>query len=413
MNGCIKAPRKPIVSVVIPTFRRAELLGNALESVYGQKGSGRDFQLQVIVVDNAGCDATREVVERYPDAQFLRQLYPKGPAAARNAGIRASTGSYVAFLDDDDTWFPDKLHRQLPVLQDRDDILVVYGQGLVYREDSKESPWAWPEDCWGLSGRVFERFLVQDTPDVFNMDTIILPRAAFDVAGYFDETLPTMEHHELCLRLAFHFPFLFIPGPVVRGRFSNKGLWFNSLETGSFAQTYPIIIEKALAMLPQPDPQLSRQARAVAWAIVAEQLWWHGGPMKVQQHLLAGLRTWPWMLQEPAFRRHVTRLLGESIKEGGAQGLAACWREFRDAMASTGLEGSVSRRRLLADLLGDTAVGLAQQGSARAAGYTAALAMLRALAEVRRPELWRCLGVALRSVACPRRRRPSQRSQTS
>jgi hypothetical protein len=74
---------------------------------------------------------------------------------------------------------------------------------------------------WGLSGRVFETFRVQDTSDVFNIDTIIVRRDAFDIAGHFDEGLATMEHHDH--RLAFHFPFIFINGAVTKGHVSRQG----------------------------------------------------------------------------------------------------------------------------------------------------------------------------------------------
>ncbi|HZB00699.1 MAG TPA: glycosyltransferase [Actinomycetota bacterium] len=99
------------VSVVIPTRDRRELLVKALRSVLAQ----RSIDLQVVVVDDGSSDGSEDAVIASGDARVrvLRHDVPRGVAVARNAGARAATGSWLAFLDDDDLWAPDKLARQV------------------------------------------------------------------------------------------------------------------------------------------------------------------------------------------------------------------------------------------------------------------------------------------------------------
>ncbi len=110
--------------------------------------------------------------------QYLRFEYNRGPSRARNAGIAASTGRYVAFLDDDNIWLPTRMKVQVPILEQQHDIGVVYGHGLA--KDMHGNLVLWPQS--GPSGRVFEEFLVR-TDDFINIDTLLVRRDAIDRAG--------------------------------------------------------------------------------------------------------------------------------------------------------------------------------------------------------------------------------------
>ena len=101
----------PVVSVVISTYNRQEKLKRALASVLGQ--TLRD--IEVIVVDNASTDATEEVVRNVKDlrVRYIRHDSNKGGPAARNTGIKHARAPYIALLDDDDEWMPQKLEKQV------------------------------------------------------------------------------------------------------------------------------------------------------------------------------------------------------------------------------------------------------------------------------------------------------------
>ena len=104
----------PRVSVIIPTFNRAHLLPNVVQSVLNQTFA--DFEL--IIVDDASTDNTQEVVESFSDPRirYIKHEQNKGGGAARNTGIEAARGEFIAFLDSDDEWIPQKLEIQVPAL---------------------------------------------------------------------------------------------------------------------------------------------------------------------------------------------------------------------------------------------------------------------------------------------------------
>ncbi|MBT8423090.1 MAG: glycosyltransferase family 2 protein [Gammaproteobacteria bacterium] len=120
----------PLVSVVIPAYNRAHTLVRALDSVIAQ--TLQDFE--IVVVDDASTDNTAEVIRDYSDERirYLRHDSNQFAAAARNTGIAAATGRYIAFLDSDDAWFPEKLERQIDLLDgDDSDCACSYTGAIV------------------------------------------------------------------------------------------------------------------------------------------------------------------------------------------------------------------------------------------------------------------------------------------
>jgi glycosyltransferase involved in cell wall biosynthesis len=142
---------KPLVSVVIPTCNRAGLLKRAVNSVLGQTYA----RLEILVVDDASTDNTREIVYGFKDdrIRYLRHDNNRGGSAARNTGVDAATGKYIAFLDDDDEWLPEMTQKQLDALRGFDAVLctcLVNGRSMaklrpksvVTLEDLKRNPYA-------------------------------------------------------------------------------------------------------------------------------------------------------------------------------------------------------------------------------------------------------------------------------
>src|SRR5262245_9487013 len=118
MNG------QPEVSVVIPTYNRAGFLKTAITSALAQ--TLQNFE--IIVVDDASQDDTEKILRQFQDSRIrlIRHKTNQGVAAARNTGVVNSKGKFIAFLDDDDQWFPQKLEKQLRVLEKNPTVGVVY-----------------------------------------------------------------------------------------------------------------------------------------------------------------------------------------------------------------------------------------------------------------------------------------------
>ncbi len=114
---------EPLISVIIPTYKRAALVPRAIESVRRQTHKN----LEILVVDDGSPDDTASVVQTIPDSRirYFRHERNKGLPAARNTGIRAAKGAYIAFIDDDDEWRADKLDKQIRVFKDYDAVLCM------------------------------------------------------------------------------------------------------------------------------------------------------------------------------------------------------------------------------------------------------------------------------------------------
>ncbi|MDQ6624203.1 MAG: glycosyltransferase, partial [Verrucomicrobiota bacterium] len=187
---------QPRVSVIIPTHNRAALLPVAVESARRAGG-----EPEIVVVDDASTDATPQVCRSLAGIRLVRLEKNVGLAAARNAGIHASTGEFIALLDDDDQRLPDSLPPQLEALQDNPEAAFCYGQILL--GENATGRWTGevlPEKIF--RGDIFWRLLRGNfIPGL----TVVLRREALLAAGLFDPRLRQVEDWDLWLRLAqFH-----------------------------------------------------------------------------------------------------------------------------------------------------------------------------------------------------------------
>lgn len=164
----------PLVSVIIPTYNRAHLLRDAIESVRAQDYAA----IELIVIDDGSTDATSQLVRSLDDGQLsYHHQANQGAPAARNAGIRASAGSYIAFLDSDDTWPREKLTTQIEYHLSHPE--VDYSVTLIRNvlpPDCPRPAWVRPE--------LLDRDFVGMLPG-----SLVARRCAFDRIGYFDERI--------------------------------------------------------------------------------------------------------------------------------------------------------------------------------------------------------------------------------
>ncbi|MCC6966207.1 MAG: glycosyltransferase family 2 protein [Nitrospira sp.] len=367
---------RPLVSVVIPTYKRAYLLRKAIVSALAQEEAGELFQMEIIVVDDCSPDDTAQVVAEFPAVQYLRLDQNRGASGARNAGIKRAKGKYIALLDDDDEFLTHKLMVQVPILETHPEIGVLYGQSVV---TGGQTPLLlWPE--WGPSGNVFEEFVTR-TDDFLHPPTWLVRRELFEQAGFFDESKAGMEHYDMALRIAALTPWMFLSGgPVARGRYSQQGLWYSTIVNGTNEQQLPQIVENALSRLPATADadRVRRKARAAVCASIAHQRWWAGGGLEpTKAHLLKAVRETPWLLQEAAVIEWLNRI-ASTMAMSSANPVAAVktfWREITKAAAEADTAYTGSLRRLLGDLLQSAALSM-KHGSPRRAPLVAVSALL-------------------------------------
>ena len=162
-------PAIPRFSIIIPTYNRAESILQTLDSCFAQTCG--DFE--IIVVDDGSSDSTLAVLEAVQDER-LRVVSQNnaGPAAARNHGMRLAKGGYVAFLDSDDSWYPEFLKAVNEMLDDQGDVLV-YGQIVVDRGVGRY--WVKPDRALGQDESIYDYLYVHG--GFIQTSTMVIPRA--------------------------------------------------------------------------------------------------------------------------------------------------------------------------------------------------------------------------------------------
>jgi glycosyltransferase involved in cell wall biosynthesis len=195
----------PTVSVVIPTYNRWPILRDALESVRAQ--TCEDFE--VIIVDDGSTDETATELGRMGGAVRLIAQTRRGVAAARNRGVSAAEGRYLAFLDSDDLWLPNKLAVQLAFMNEHPEVAICQTEEIWIRRGARVNPKARHRKPHGdIFKRSLELCLVSPS-------AVMMTRELFLESGGFDENLPVCEDYDLWLRIAVNYPVPLLPQALV------------------------------------------------------------------------------------------------------------------------------------------------------------------------------------------------------
>lgn len=191
-----------LVSVIVTTHNRCDLLKCAIESVLNQTYGN----IELIVVDDNSSDNTQELTRSLKEKIiYMRHNKCLGGAAARMTGSKKASGEYIAFLDDDDQWTPNKLEKQLPVIEKSPPEVGLVYAWMEYFENGKSRGLRAPE----LRGDVFVEML--DKQAIGGCPTIIIKREVIDKIGFFDESLPRGNDGNYWRRIAKHYSVDFIP----------------------------------------------------------------------------------------------------------------------------------------------------------------------------------------------------------
>ena len=208
-------------SVIITTYNRAHLVTKSIESVLSQTFK----EYEIIVVDDGSTDGTKGLLEeRYAGKIiYIGKKKNEGLSAARNTGIEASKGKYIAFLDDDDLWLPEKLELQVNLMQKKPFLGLVYcgyygvnKTGGVLREVKPTK-----------RGKIFDDILLSNC--LGPPSASLVKKEVFAKAGYFDENLSSSEDWDMWLRVSKLYEIDFVNRPLVKYRIHGYSMSKNML----------------------------------------------------------------------------------------------------------------------------------------------------------------------------------------
>ena len=194
------------VSVIIPTFNRAGRVIRAISSV--QEQTFTDFE--IIVVDDGSTDETERSLTRFGNRiKYIAHPANRGVSASRNTGIKNSSAPFIAFLDSDDHWLPEKLECQMRFFESNSNAFACQTEEIWIRKGRRVNP---RQKHLKPSGDIFEPSLKLC---LVSPSAVMLRRSLLEDVGLFDENLPACEDYDLWLRIACrHFVYL-IEQPLI------------------------------------------------------------------------------------------------------------------------------------------------------------------------------------------------------
>jgi glycosyltransferase involved in cell wall biosynthesis len=390
----IDMPRRtnlPLVSVIVPTAysERGPRLQSALASIWAATGLGEQFELEPIVVDDASAGGSEHIAQLFPGTKHVRLNANRGLPGARNAGLAEATGKYVTFLDDDDLWMPNRLSDQIAAQEQASELEVVYSQHAVMRGDqmtgvfpSSGAPSGWLQEL-ALKGAICP------------LQATLVPRAAIDKVGEFDESLSVWEDQDYVARLALFFPFRYLDGVVA--------LYLRSLDPRTPQKCRSALLKRKDTLLAVIPEQTAMDGEQLHTLLVATTAWNAarysyriGDIPQAHAELLQGLEEFPALERDEWALSRLNELIAlhALASESPVREIATLCAELQRTRGESGLLAKLRMRRWLSDIWSAAAMALASDGNhgartARAAAMRSIL--LNPLAPLDRPGLVRLL----------------------
>ena len=209
------------ISVIIPTYNRIFFLKRSIDSVLEQ--SLKPYE--VIIVDDGSSDGTSTMIKKnYPKINLICQEN-KGVSAARNIGIRASSGDWVCFLDSDDEWKKNKLNEQMLAIKKNTNYSFCHSNEEWIKNGKKINQ---KKKHKKYGGNIFKECLDMCR---ISPSSVMINKSVFDDIGFFNEDLVVCEDYELWLRICAHYKVLFVDEPLIIKYGGHEGQLSNSIES--------------------------------------------------------------------------------------------------------------------------------------------------------------------------------------
>lgn len=261
--------KNPMVSVIIPTYNRANLIERAIRSVQCQ--TYEDFE--IIVVDDGSTDGTKEVVQGIDDERikYIKSPVNRGQANARNIGIRRAKGKYIAFQDSDDVWLSEKLEKQVKVLEQADETVGMVYTMFQYQNGQENDARPYPPKELSLDikrGFIFPHLFAGN---LVGMPTVLIRREIIDKVGMFDTKFSCLEDYEWVLRIAKRYQVEIVEEVLVHTYFTNSSVSSSKLEEAKVCCQIILMYKKEIERYHAKEDMLWR-IRSIGAKIGAEQL---------------------------------------------------------------------------------------------------------------------------------------------
>ncbi|MCP4481627.1 MAG: glycosyltransferase [bacterium] len=242
----------PLISIIIPTYNRALLLKEAIDSVLSQ--TFQNFEL--IIIDDGSTDNTKNICKEHQSIRYIYQNN-QGVSAARNKGIALASAKFIAFLDSDDLWLPMKLEKQLKFFSNNPQTLITQTNEKWLRDGKIISQ---KKHHQKKSENIFERSLASC---LISPSTIMVRKKIFEEVGLFDERLPACEDYDLWLRITYKYSV-----PLIKDELTIKRAGhLNQLSETPCLDKYRI--ESIKKLLNNPD--LTTEQKEIAKQVLAKK----------------------------------------------------------------------------------------------------------------------------------------------
>lgn len=195
-----------LVSIIIPTYNAGQYIREALSSALSQNYQN----FEIIVIDDGSTDDTEEIIKKYfikDNIHYIQTKHSGLASMARNTGLKASKGHYIAFLDADDTWTPDKLKLQIELFDEA--TALVYSDGEIIGQ-SKKNGQKYSDLVKFYKGHVFHKLILKN---FIATSSVVVKKSALDELGMFSENpkLRVGEDYDLWLRIAQKYKIKYSP----------------------------------------------------------------------------------------------------------------------------------------------------------------------------------------------------------
>jgi glycosyltransferase involved in cell wall biosynthesis len=286
----------PLVSVVIPAYNYGRYVGEAVDSALAQTCPA----VEVIVVDDGSTDDTRDRLARYGDR--IRYVYQEnqGLSTARNTGIRAAAGNFIAFLDADDAFHPRKLEIQMGLFASNPAL------GLVGTATFSDEPRTWP-DLGQAPARqtpvALEEIIIHTR---FAPSSAVVRKDCFDQVGLFDAALRSVEDRDMWIRIAARFPVAMVRLPLTWYRVTPGSMSRNPERMEHFER---LVLRRAFRAIPSLRRRLLLRMRSYSFASYSAAWMYReaGFPFAACARLLQSFFLWPFPYPRQEVRTSLAR----------------------------------------------------------------------------------------------------------